>query len=418
MREIDLTYGSFELAKSKKDKKELILEENIKTINRHFDAKREIDDNISIVAEIDDEEKVIVEPDETEKEYSSGQKKSSIGGKLIFIISTLVIISMGLITYLVSYFVTADTKANAEASNFTLNSRTASDCENQINNIVSNVALFYNLINGTSQTAVSSDAENFNESKLTSAKEAIKFFELNPQIASVYFASSSDLIVNKEFSVANGIPESSFEAYFQSEEDSFNSAKNGLMKIQNASPFFSNAMLSVFFPVFVEDKPQVIAALFNAERLAENISTGKINESFFVNDKGIVLLHNDSNLMMTANDCSQNVFLKEILNSNSSGMQQSYVDTDGEEYFAACKKITNANCYVITQVKSSVVLAAIKATTKRNIALTIAILSIAILIIWIFAKTLSVPLEKLTAVTEEINKGNFNTDLFNRLNIK
>ena len=59
---------------------------------------------------------------------------------------------MGLITFLVSYYVTKDTRANAETTNFTLNSRTASDAENRINSVVSNVSLFCDLFDDPSKS--------------------------------------------------------------------------------------------------------------------------------------------------------------------------------------------------------------------------------------------------------------------------
>ena len=102
-----------------------------------------------------------------------------------------------------------------------------------------------------------------------------------------------------------------------------------------------------------------------------------------------------------------------MINANYSSIQQKYKDNAGVEYHAVFKKITDANCFVITQIKTSTDLQAINDVTKLNISMTIAILSVAVLIIWIFSKTLSIPLRKLTAITDEINKGNFNTDLFN-----
>ena len=165
-----------------------------------------------------------------------------------------------------------------------------------------------------------------------------------------------------------------------------------------------NPVISIFYPIVIGSDTEIVVAIFSSEKLSESISTGRINETFLVNDKGIALIHPDSSVMMQAGDLSDNKFVAMVIGNNSSGMQQSYVDADDEEYFAACQKISTGNCRVITQVKTSVILAAINATTRRNIALTIAILSVAIVIIWIFAKTLSVPLDRLTAVTEEINK--------------
>ena len=123
-------------------------------------------------------------------------------------------------------------------------------------------------------------------------------------------------------------------------------------------------------------------------------------------------------MMMNAEDLSSHPYVKKMINANYSSIQQKYKDNAGVEYHAVFKKITDANCYVITQIKTATVLQAINDVTKLNISMTIAILSVAVLIIWIFSKTLSIPLRKLTAITDEINKGNFNTDLFNKLNTR
>ena len=95
------------------------------------------------------------------------------------------------------------------------------------------------------------------------------------------------------------------------------------------------------------------------------------------------------------------------MSKNIDGIQKNFVDSNGIEYFAVSKKITNANCRVVTQIKIDRILAAIRDTTRRNIALTIAILSMAVFVIWLFSKTLSRPLAKLTDVINEINSGNF-----------
>ena len=67
------------------------------------------------------------------EEKKKSRVKHPIGVKLIFIISLLVLISMGVITILVSYFISKDTRINAEDNNLTINSRTASDCQSRFN---------------------------------------------------------------------------------------------------------------------------------------------------------------------------------------------------------------------------------------------------------------------------------------------
>lgn len=421
MKETDLDYGTFSSPADKKiDNQEIQFEKNIQTLNDHFKKSDKIqqsqdlqsqDDSVSIVATIEPEEAVTIDVTEKKKNKEKSPekkiKRSYIGVKLISIISTLVIVSMGLITVLVSYYVTKDTRANAETTNFTLNARTSSDAENRINSVISNVALFCDIFDGQekSQEELSYDAT--------------KFFERNPDIAAIGLLTRDEVYTNSAFFITNDISPDLVRAYLDSEVQSIEKAKNGFTQIENSSPFFLVPVCTIFYPQQIGNKTEIVAAVFSTEKLSESISTGRINETYLVNDRGIALIHPDAQVMMQAADLSSNKFIKMVIENNTSGMQQSYVDTETEEeYFAACQKITSANCRVITQVKTSVILAAINATTRRNIALTVAILSIAILVIWGFAKSISVPLDRLTAVTDEINKGNFNTSLFEKLNVK
>ena len=205
MKETDLDYGSFEAPADRVEKltkEELNLKNNIDVLNRHFkqttkskpekyetqslsgsdtDSTNENDtaagETVSIVASIEEDESVLIdEPPEQELEKSYGStKKTSIGVKLICIISAIVILSMGFITFLVSYFVTADTRANAENSNFTLNVRTSSDIENRINSVISSVSLFCDLF----------DVQDKSDEELSF--DAASFFDRNNDIAVIAF---------------------------------------------------------------------------------------------------------------------------------------------------------------------------------------------------------------------------------------
>lgn len=427
MKETDLNYGDFDRPKKQvSESKDIQLERNIQTLNSHFQnspennqEKKDVskisssnkNESVSIVASIEPEEAVTIDVSDersagnTVSERKKG-KRTFIGVKLIAIISTLVVVSMGLITFLVSFFVTRDTRANAETTNFTLNSRTASDAESRISSVITSVALFSDIIND----------ERKSEAEL--AFDSAKFFERNPDIAVIGYLNSKKIFTNTAFFMSRDIPSELVESYIDSEDESIRQVKNGITRIENASPFFMNPVLAIFYPQVINSETEIVVAIFSTEKLSESISTGRINETCLVNDRGIVLIHPDSNLMMQGADLSSNKFINSIISNDATGKQQSYIDSDGDEYFAACQKITAANLRVVTQVKTSTILAAINATTRRNVALTIAILSIAILVIWMFAKSLSIPLDRLTAVTEEINKGNFNTPLFEKLNIR
>lgn len=435
MKEIDLEYGYFEgisfkeIDSNDKDKNddsdyssELNLKKNIELLNAYFESKKEnenfseneededeSDKQISIVGTNDEEESVILSAEKKSKKEQSKEKPKEkrryIGARLIVIISCIVIISMGLLSFLVSYFVTKDTRVNAEINNFIINSRTSSDCENRINNVIRNVKMFFEL----------TESDEFIQKNLQI--ESVKFFDLNESIFSIYVVEDNQWYTNKSFLAKNNISEDNIIDYINYETSFLNKVEVGKIEIQNASPYFNFPAISIFFKNQFSSASKTIVILFSIEKFAEVFSTGKINESILLNNNGIVLIHPDYDIMLGASDMSQNEFVKEFIEKNQNGFQKSYIDSKGVEYIAACNKITDANCIVLTQVKSKTILAAINATTRRNIALMIAVLSIAILIIWIYAKSLSIPLLKLTEVSEHINKGNFDAEIFKNLNV-
>ena len=70
----------------------------------------------------------------------------SIGLKLILIINTLVLISLGAVTFIVSYFTGEDTQIIAEENNHTINLRSAVSVESELSTIRANSFLLLDMI--------------------------------------------------------------------------------------------------------------------------------------------------------------------------------------------------------------------------------------------------------------------------------
>lgn len=337
---------------------------------------------------------------------SLGKNRFSIGVKLISIISALVIISLGLITFLVSMFVSGDTKISAEDNNLTINSRTSADTENRLKSVMSNVGMFFDLLEGS-------------DGDLELARNAALFFRRNQDIAAVILPEENWIYTNKAFFLKNELDENIIDGYAEFESEAVALSAQGSNILKNASSVFKMPMLSLFFPISIGGLPKSVIVIYSTEALSESFGSGSINLSFFVNSAGDVLIHPDQDLMMNDANLSESFIVNRMKESTSSNGQITFYQTDesGEEseYIGAFHKIFNGSGAVITVVKTSVILEAVNATTRRNIYLTVAILSLAILIIYAFAKSLSTPLKTLTAVANEINKANFNTELFEEL---
>ncbi|MBR6340890.1 MAG: HAMP domain-containing protein [Treponema sp.] len=336
------------------------------------------------------------------EEKKKSRVKHPIGVKLIFIISLLVLISMGVITVLVSYFISKDTRINAEDNNLTINSRTASDCQSRFNSIISSAGILYDIL--------ISDSDQVSQAQVVNS-----FFERNKSIAAVNFQKLENTNYNRQFFASNEIETSLFDSYVLQEEDIISQTRQGSVKLLNSSPFFGVQTIAIFTPVYSTSDSDVAVILFACDELSESFANSSINSSTLVNDEGIVLVHTDIQQILDAADLSRNHLVKTMLQSKNNNEQFVYTDDDGVEYIAAFRKIGFGGCGLVTEVQTAIVLEAVNATTRRNLYLTLSILSLAVILIWFFSRSLSSPLQLLTEVANEINRGNFNTEKFEEL---
>jgi adenylate cyclase len=130
-----------------------------------------------------------------------------------------------------------------------------------------------------------------------------------------------------------------------------------------------------------------------------------------VNDAGDYLIHADFDLIYAGASALSSPFVTMMLESTEQGLQTLYKDADGERYFGAFRKLSIGNASVITTISRDLVFEGVNATTRRNIYLTGAVLLIAILFVWFFSKTVSIPLKVLSAAALQIEGGNFELNL-------
>ena len=326
-----------------------------------------------------------------------------IGVKMIGIISMLVVVSLGLVTFLVSYFVTQDTRINAEDNNLTINRRSLSDCESRFNSIMNSVGMFYDLC----------EEESFYEDECE--LKARIFFERNKDIAAIAFMDLNLVFLNRQFFASHEMSQALFDSYLYAQADELDYAKNGIMVISNASPYFQTSLISIGYQITNKTSAENVLVLFSSESLIQSFSAGSISNSSLVNDKGDILVSADLDAVLSAKNIRDKYIVNEMISSHNPNEQITYTEIDGFEYIGAFSKMDTGGCAIITEVKTEIILEGINKTTRQNIWITLAVLSIAILIVWLFSRSLSVPLKTLTAVANEIKNANFNTKLFDYL---
>jgi adenylate cyclase len=374
--------------------------------------------------------------------------KFSIGAKLVTIISIIVVLSLGSITVLVSLMVQEDLRVTAEVNNFETNRKSAIEAEALLTNTRSNSRILIQTINALGvQTPAAREAINF-------------FWTENPQIAAVFFVipgRQEQLLLNRQFFASRFFDENTVPPFFDSQRAALGRAVRGETVLQNAAPHFSRAILGLFFPW---QGGGVGAVLFSCEDLNDSYGYG-VNKSYMLNTDGDILSHADFAVLKENTNIKNMDFIRAIFDSSERSRQQLIESDFGamqslshnvnlgvlesvwekvksttkfvidksveilKKYdllnikakekktrqYVAYNKLNTANAVVITSIEYSKIFEGIAATTRRNIYLTIAVLSISIIFVWFFSKTISIPLRALASAARQIEGGKFNLNL-------
>ena len=327
-----------------------------------------------------------------------------IGTKLIIIITILLLLSLGAITALVSVMVSSDLRVTAEDNNFIVNRRTASEAENFLGMLRANTLVLLDTLNAAGvDSPVASMAESF-------------FFERNQEIAFIGTAgvtagdvSLTRSFVNERFFLSNELEVNTADVFFASRAEEARRALFGETQILNAAPVFGVPVLALLFPWQEAGEQEAVLVFFSSNALTESFSEGA-NFSFMVNDSGDYIIHADNDLIL-AGVASPSSIAAMALESFGQGRQVLFTATDGSRYFGAYRKTAIGNAAIITIIPYDLVFEGVRATTRRNIYLTGAVLFIAILFVWLFSRTVSEPLKALAAAAMQIESGNFQLDV-------
>jgi adenylate cyclase len=311
-----------------------------------------------------------------------------IGFKLMFIITVLLVLSLGAITVLVSTLVSMDVRVTAENTNFSINIQAADAVERFLSVNRSSALILLNTLDALPSADDRDFAVNY-------------FFNENAEVAAL--VTDNRRLINDTFFRARDADPAPVVPFLDSRADYLARAAAGENLVLNAAPEFKIPVL-----VLLLQGPNGTAAAFvSPDSLAQSFGENA-NISCLVNSEGDVLIHPDQDLVAEGANLAGDPFVKSMRERGDLRMQNLYTGADGMRYFGAFTKLGIANLAVITTVGYDVVFEGIAATTTRNIWLSVGVLFISVLCIWFFSKTISGPLKNLSAAAGRIKEGEFN----------
>lgn len=355
------------------------------------------------------------------------QVKFPLGVKLAIIIGTIVLGSLGCVTFLNSHFIGQDVKITAENNNLTINSRSAGTVDDRLSTVRSNVFQLLDLMNvvsGGRSSSLARQAEAF-------------FFERNQDIAAVNILTGEDFkssarsakessIINNRFFISNEIDVSSLENFIEASTQQINRSCMGETIALNASPFFNIPVMALFFPWKENGLDQTCVITFSIENMLDILGTDSVNTTFILNDSAELLCHPDTAKVLIGESYKNYPLVAAMLRNNESNSDSrqipfSVIDENKKktDYFGAYQKLSIGDITVLTTVPVDSILEGVRTTRKNNIYLTGIVFFLSVIIILVFTRQgISRHLRKLTEAAEEIKNGNFDTPVFDELSTK
>lgn len=355
------------------------------------------------------------------------QVKFPLGVKLAIIIGTIVLVSLGCVTFLNSHFIGQDVKITAENNNLTINSRSAGTVDDRLSTVRSNVFQLLDLMNvvsGGRSSSLARQAEAF-------------FFERNQDIAAVNILNGEDFkssarsakessIINNRFFISNEIDVSSLENFIEASTQQINRSCMGETIALNASPFFNIPVMALFFPWKENGLDQTCVITFSIENMLDILGTDSVNTTFILNDSAELLCHPDTAKVLIGESYKNYPLVAAMLRNNESNSDSrqipfSVIDENKKktDYFGAYQKLSIGDITVLTTVPVDSILEGVRTTRKNNIYLTGIVFFLSVIIILVFTRQgISRHLRKLTEAAEEIKNGNFDTPVFDELSTK
>ena len=386
----------------------------------------------------------------------------SIGAKLVVIITIIVLMSLGSITVLVSWLVREDLRVMAEENNLEINRRSAMEAEYIIGKMRSDSLMLIRILYAVGiQNDLGRETTEF-------------FFEQNPLIAALAFSvprGQDESLLNRRFFLSRDIDWYLVDSYLEKNATSLRRSALGETILLNATPYFGISVAALFFPW----QHGGGAVLFSPENLENTFGFGLnqsylINDSgdiiihpefdlvrdgMNVADRSIIqeikgsternrqiladadfgfdrtwmasrpnVLEDALALLGIAADAvfglleragietNINIFGRNFLGQHA--VQGNNIQAEAPQtvrLFVAYTRLNVGGSTLITNIEYDRVFEGIDTTTRRNIYLTIVVLLISIMLIWFFAKSISVPIKVLAVAARSIEGGTFDLDL-------
>jgi len=326
------------------------------------------------------------------------ERRTTIGFKLIFITSLILVVSLTAMILVASSFFRQDVTVRIEENNHTLAQVTALDVQREFQTIVSNTQLFLNMV-----------------SRFSTVPEAAQILK------TAFFAQSTGIgyvgipggvgFFNDSLLDGRQLHHGDVLKAIDAHANALKAVASSITSVVNLSPQLKSPMLAIILPYHEGNNLEPLAIVSALDPFVQAVQTSGITQTFVVNAKGQLIIDPDLTLLGGDIDYSKLPIVRSMMKSPIDNGELQYNDTNHVRYLGSFKRVPFAGIGVVTTAPTSRAFEAVRAIERRNLYLMVIVLAIAILVVYFFSKTITRPVGRLVDAARQVEVGNFLLEL-------
>jgi adenylate cyclase len=329
----------------------------------------------------------------------------SIRFKLVTIISAIIIAALTGMIFLATYFFKRDNELRAWESNQKFSEVTALKVKSDFISIIERSRLIPGIIARLNPDEKASIWDN---------DEDFLFIGIAAKGGASGRLTYVKSIVNTALMEKNGIPLSDLQGALDTFGPSFEQSLKGEIAIHNVSRSFRIPITGFSLPLYRDARgttDRILVSIIRLDRILKAFKSAGLVNVIMVNDKGDIIAHPDGTVVISGGNYLKLPIVRLMMKSPLDNGQMRYDDANGTAYLGSFKKIGIGGCGVIATIQESRAYEQVYRIQRWNLYLLVIILTIAILIVYIFGKAMATPIRRLVKATERIKEGNYSIDI-------
>jgi adenylate cyclase len=349
------------------------------------------------------------------------ESKVGIKVKLIGIISGLLVASLMGMIFLATYFFRTDTERRIQETNLSITSVIGQKILSEIENFQYRAVLA--ITGGEADAAensvrlgpvVQTNDERPTKVRSIPAERKKVFLRNNESVLYLGLVSRQerelvydDQIFNEVALQNRGLDEQQLRSQLPVYAEDFLPSTAGATLVKNISPALRTPVVALSFPL--DGHPgQAVILFIDSRKFNESFEGTQSEETeiYMVDGEGSIIAHGETDLILSAKSMRDIPIVESMLESKVNSQVSRY-RYEKEEYLGSFKKLSLGNLGIISVVKEKVAMAQVYQTRRRNIIIMGIVLVLSVLVVYFYARSLSIPLRQLVGATRQIEEGQY-----------